>query len=656
MSFRDEAAAAAVHWKHNTMLLPAAARGPGPVKHRGSYDWCLPERYAHLNVLPDALWSFGWFRTAAIAWHDSIDGGPNNHLLSSQVQCVNALTPMAFNPDAIRRTFSGVLDMAEPLAVGTPEAPDALVAFEWIGHDDPLGEWRGGPGHRGTNNTSVDAVIRYRTSTGDEELALIEWKYTEDYRDETYNAAKLPLRLRNYRRFLDDPDSPIRHDVHHADLIRDPVYQLMRLQLLAWQTERRDSTLSAVRVVLCAPGRNNGVHEALPDRLLASAPYPVCDATNLVELWTGLLTRPDRFVYLDTAVFAESDAATSEEFRFRYGHLADNGDDPVRAIAVCRHGYSWRAATLLYRENGGPVQVLDPWVEPLGFSAGGTLESEWDYLDERVCDGSGGNGYSYEIDAGGFTTLDELQRWAAGIDADAEASAPPLNPPWQPQPIENASWEAAARLTRRHPQLLLFESHQGGGTADALTFVDRDRPDWSRCISLNREGSAHISPFTTTGSNTKRWPTLWAAWIADPDRALLELESRAVLRTPTSPAPTIAAACYRLMANTITAAGEQSRWEWRNGMEDTSGYGGGVREHHFRSFEDAKARLGEREPDDLYDNPAYRFWFLLKDGDPLACIETVGTLWTSSDETHHISAPVADDSAAIAALVQEILG
>lgn len=654
MSFRAEAEVAAVHWKQNTSVLPEGARGPGPVRGRGSYGWCLTERYAHLNVLPDALWSFGWFHTAGITWHDSVNGGPTNHLLSSQVQCVNALTPMAADPNAIRRTFGGVLDIAEPVPVGAPEAPGALVAFEWIGHDDPLGEWRGGPGHRGARNTSADAVIRYRTSAGDEELALIEWKYTEDYRDERYDDTKLSFRLRNYRRLLDDPGSPIRHDINHADLIRDPVYQLMRLQLLAWQIERSDPTVKAVRVVLCAPSRNDGVLDALPDRLMESAPAPARDATNLIELWMALLSRPDRFIHLDTAVFAEPDAATSEEFRFRYGHLAESGDEPVHAIAVYRSGYSWRLATVLYRDQDGPVQVLDPWVEDLGFSSGDTLESEWDYLDERVRDGSGGNGYSYEIDAGGFNTIDDVQRWASGLDADFESATPQPDPPLRPQPIENASWEAAARLTRRHPDLLVIETHQGGGTADALTLFDRDRPDWSRCISLNREGSAHISPFTDHAASTRMWPTIWAAWIADPDHALVELESRAALPSPTT-TPSVAAACHRLMADILTAAGDQSRWEWRNGMDDTSGYGGGVRDYHFSRFEGATARLGQSEPDDLYGEPAYRFWFLLKNSEAVACIETVGTLWTLSRDAHPIDADIADDVTAVAALVQATL-
>jgi hypothetical protein len=35
-----------------------------------------------------------------------------------------------------------------------------------------------------------------------------------------------------------------------------------------------------------------------------------------------LLRRPDRFAYLDSAVFVSEAAPTSAEFKDRYGHLA----------------------------------------------------------------------------------------------------------------------------------------------------------------------------------------------------------------------------------------------------------------------------------------------------------------------------------------------
>lgn len=633
MSFRDEATEAALHWKHNTDLLPEAARAPGPVNGRGSHDVCLPERYAHCNLLPEALSAIGWFATAGIPWHNRGNGVCTNHLLSSQVQCVNALAPMAFDPDAIRACFDGPLDIAELLPVGALEAPDALVAFEWIPDTDLLREWRGLPGQRGTGNTSIDAVIRYTTSSGAREMALIEWKYVEDYRATPYDDQMLGRRLGRYRRLLEDPDSPIRPDVRHADLIRDPVYQLMRMQLLAWQLEAHND-LDAARVVLCTPGRNTGVLHALPDRLLDSAPPPACDDSNLVELWTGLLTRPDRFVHIDTAALAVQDAPTTADFKVRYGHLAvDPEPAPAQAIAVYRNGDNWRLATVLHRTRGGDVELLDPWVEQLGY-AGGALENEWRYLTERLDDGSGGNGITYEIGRHSGPDLHDLRGWAQQVDSDLEA-VDPVNPASGTR-IEADSWEVIAQLIERHPYLVVIETHQGGGTADALTLFDRDRISWERCISLNREGSAHIAPLTDHGTETRMWRRFWAAWQADSTAAIDELEHRAALPEP-SPTPTAASAVYRVIADVLAEAnGRSGRWECRNAIEDTTGYGGENREAWFDGFDDARQRSTIALPGTPYGEPGYRFWFILRDRRPIACLEATGRIWSEVGDEHDL--------------------
>lgn len=316
MSFRSDAEATAIRWKLTTDLLPDAARLPGPVKRGGSYDFCLPREFARYNVLPEAAAAFDWFATARIAWHDSVDGGCTNHLLSSQVQCVNALAPLAYDPASLAACFHSVLDIDEPLPVGATEAPDALVAFEWIPDTDLLGEWRSQPGRRGTGNTSVDAIIRYRTSEGATEVALIEWKYVENYLPCRYDDAKLPRRLSNYRPLLNDPEGPIRHDIEHAHLIAEPTYQLMRLQLLADQLERHDAGVDVARLVLSAPVDNHGVLQALPTR----PPRPDNSTfADVPSLWSSLLTRPDRFRWLDNSQLGSDMAPTSPEYSRRYG-------------------------------------------------------------------------------------------------------------------------------------------------------------------------------------------------------------------------------------------------------------------------------------------------------------------------------------------------
>jgi hypothetical protein len=49
---------------------------------------------------------------------------------------------------------------------------------------------------------------------------------------------------------------------------------------------------------------------------------------------------------------------------------------------------------------------------------------------------------------------------------------------------------------------------------------------------------------------------------------------------------------------------------------------------YFDKFEDPKNRLQIKLHNDVLGKPAYRFWFLMKEHVPIACIETCRTIWT----------------------------
>ncbi len=66
-------------------------------------------------------------------------------------------------------------------------------------------------------------------------------------------------------------------------------------------------------------------------------------------------------------------------------------------------------------------------------------------------------------------------------------------------------------------------------------------------------------------------------------------------------------------------------WECRNGYRDSSEYCGVA--DFFSQFPQAQERLKIALADDILRQPAYRFWFLLKAGSPIMCLETVGTVW-----------------------------
>src|SRR5688500_8248196 len=158
-------------WKQATDTLPAEAKWPAPyVGKDGSadgrtYEFCLPVEHAARNLLPEVLESaLALFSELKVPWHAGISGGPSNHLLSSQVQCVNALGQMVDDPERIVRAFGPVVGTAVVHQI----EPDRWLTFEYIGADDYLNEAQGGLRTRGAHCTTVDAAcaaVRRRSGT-----------------------------------------------------------------------------------------------------------------------------------------------------------------------------------------------------------------------------------------------------------------------------------------------------------------------------------------------------------------------------------------------------------------------------------------------------------------------------------------------------------
>jgi hypothetical protein len=321
---------AAAAWKAADTALPPEAKVPA------SYDgktaplpFVLPEAHRWLNLLPEAREiARTRFEAAAIDWHGGGDG-PNPHLLSSQVQCLNALAPLVDRPVDLARWLGGFLPVAEVIPFGgQTESPyDATdhVVFEWQGLVDHLGEWGGAAPTRGSRATSIDAAVRYRTPAGAIEMALIEWKYTESY---PYggrlggSAFYHQRRLDRYRKLASDPDSPVLLDqgVDYEDLFAEPTYQLFRQQLMAWRIEVT-SELDVARAVVvhAAPTANSAL---LTDSLAGHRFRWLAEVNGgLIGGWRRLLRRPDRFISVDTSALAADGSPCSEGFRRRYAHL-----------------------------------------------------------------------------------------------------------------------------------------------------------------------------------------------------------------------------------------------------------------------------------------------------------------------------------------------
>ena len=81
------------------------------------------------------------FAELGIPWHASVDDGPSNHLLSSQVQCVTALARMTTDHERIRRAFGDLLSIGDVLEI----EPGRYLTFEDLGPTDYFDE---APGRR----------------------------------------------------------------------------------------------------------------------------------------------------------------------------------------------------------------------------------------------------------------------------------------------------------------------------------------------------------------------------------------------------------------------------------------------------------------------------------------------------------------------------
>jgi hypothetical protein len=314
MTYTTEQRRCATAWKKHTDSLPDEARAPAAWLGKGArsegrpYPFCLPAEFASLNLLPEVRRSaLALFDELGIPWHAGVGGGPGNHLLSSQVQCVNALTQMVGDPDRIAAAFGDTVEVGQLMQI----EPGRYLTFEYIGPSDFFGEAPRGERVRGAHCTSVDAAFVHRAADGRSELVLVEWKYTESYRPRDPDPARDETRRGRYAAALADPDGPVRDDLLSFEhLLDEPFYQLMRQQLLAAALERA-GVADRVRVVHVLPPANLDYQQSLP------RPEHQALGGSVSEVWQRLLRRPERFTTMNPAAFLDP-ALTSREYVLRY--------------------------------------------------------------------------------------------------------------------------------------------------------------------------------------------------------------------------------------------------------------------------------------------------------------------------------------------------
>lgn len=258
-------------------------------------EFVLPAECKQENLFETIRIDVGeYFKKHKVTWHSA-----RSHLLSSQICCLNFLAPFSFEKRALQALLEKVLG---PIDEMLETEPGRFVSFEFTGDLNYLNEWKNGVHTRGSNCTSVDAMVRYRTPDHREEAALIEWKYTERYGRPKSNDPKREERLRRYKEITFFPEGPIRADagIKIDDLFVEPIFQLYRQQMLATRmlVDKRTLGLHRVRTVLIAPRSN-------VDLFKMKVPALERFGTDLVSVFRALLIDPTGFIFCTTEDFFE---------------------------------------------------------------------------------------------------------------------------------------------------------------------------------------------------------------------------------------------------------------------------------------------------------------------------------------------------------------
>lgn len=202
--------------------------------------------------------------------------------------------------------------------------------------------------------------------------------------------------------------------------------------------------------------------------------------------------------------------------------------------------------------------------------------------------------------------------------------------------VNAESWWVASELVRRHPELIIYEMHPGGGQSDVLCVttpdqltaaVQRQLPQ----VWLNREGSIQLHKGTES-ELVATWPDVLSS--AHPHSLVKSIEVRAGWGIPhITPAATPRTLIYRLMASTLQVLVNDSHpWDIRCESIDSAG-SFSTTNGFFEAFPGAAALARKVERLGVYGEPESLFWALMRGKEPVALFSLDGDILTL-DGTH----------------------
>ena len=242
----------------------------------------------------------GYFTENNISWWGG--GKPSAHTLSSQIACLNHLFAIMNDHDAVLALLNGVRDEFEKVLPVSCDANPKYIGFEVVSKNDHLNE---NTSTRGSNCTSVDALIRAEHKDGSIWLIPIEWKYTEHYNnqdksnedrqgEEKGSNGKGQERVRRYSALTDASLQLKSLDSYYGSIYyQEPFYQLMRQTLWA------ENIVKHKHVETLKADDYMHIHVIPSDNKdLLAKKYSV-SGMGMEETWRSMLSDQSKYIIVD---------------------------------------------------------------------------------------------------------------------------------------------------------------------------------------------------------------------------------------------------------------------------------------------------------------------------------------------------------------------
>lgn len=235
--------------------------------------------------------SVRYFSDNKISWW----GGskPAAHTLSSQIACLNHLFSIRKDKDAVLAMLNGIRNEFKDVLQIECDNDKQYIGFEVISDHDYLNEQML---TRGSQCTSVDALIYAEHISGAKWLIPIEWKYTECYEnDDKSNGDKGQVRVGRYAELTDASLQLKSLDNYFGSVYyQEPFYQLMRQTLWAENMVKHSGE--------CLEASDYLHVHVIPhqNRDLLDKRYKV-SGKGMEESWRAMLKNQSKYLIVDPA-------------------------------------------------------------------------------------------------------------------------------------------------------------------------------------------------------------------------------------------------------------------------------------------------------------------------------------------------------------------